>query len=70
MRCVASMMQSGLTIAVLLSFPFITSSQAPQKDLFALPITKVKRVNEGCGVGSGVGWFFNSVRSCSRCCRA
>jgi hypothetical protein len=50
MRCVASMMQSGLAIAVLLSSPFLASSQVAQKSLFALHVTKVKRVNDGCTV--------------------
>jgi len=42
--------RTSLALVVLLGLPFITSSQVPQKDQFALHITKIKRVDEGCTV--------------------
>jgi hypothetical protein len=47
---VQAMIRTGVTIAILLGLPFTASSQIPEKEVFALHISKIKRVNEGCNV--------------------
>jgi hypothetical protein len=57
------MFKTGLTIATFLGLPLVASSQAPQKDLFAIHITKVKRVNEGCTVDAESATVRFKIRS-------
>jgi hypothetical protein len=52
MRAAQPMIRTATAIAVLMCLPFTASSQIPQKDLFALHISKIKRGNEGCIVAA------------------
>jgi hypothetical protein len=63
------MLRTGITTAILLGLSFTASSQVPKKKMFALHITKIKRVKEGCSVDAESGTVrFNISSDISAAC--
>jgi len=62
------MLRTGVTTAILLALSLTASSEIPKKKMFALHITKIKRVKEGCSVEAESGTVrFNISSDISAC---